>query len=303
MAIDVALTVKRLGGQQVSVVCLEGRDEMPAHPWEVKLAEEEGVKLHCEWAPSKVLGDDCACGLGLKKCVSVFDDACCFNPEYDDMITEKIDADTIIMAVGQSPVLDFVAEDRGIETEGNRIRTDASQATQSDGIFAAGDVVTGPDSIIGAIAGGRKAAEAIDVYLGGSGDLAQQLAPAEDEIQLAPMEGVIRQRNDMAHLAPWERQGFDQVEQGLTNLQIKDEASRCLNCDARQFEVLLDTEKCKECGYCVEVCGVEIFGPAEAFNQKGYRPMEVKASNYCVGCFKCFFSCPDFAIDVKEITA
>ena len=63
----------------------------------------------------------------------------------------------------------------------------------------------------------------------------------------------------------------------------------------------MNVESCKECGYCAEVCGVDTFGPADGFNVKGYRPMECKSSDWCVGCFKCFFSCPDFAIDIREV--
>jgi NAD-dependent dihydropyrimidine dehydrogenase PreA subunit len=92
------------------------------------------------------------------------------------------------------------------------------------------------------------------------------------------------------------------VELGLTDAQIASETQRCLNCDARQFEVVLNTENCKECGYCAEVCGMGVFAPADYFNAKGYRPEEVKSSDRCCGCFKCYFVCPDFAIDIKEKT-
>ena len=87
----------------------------------------------------------------------------------------------------------------------------------------------------------------------------------------------------------------------MTDQDIKAEASRCLNCDARKFEVVLERENCKECGYCAEVCGMGTFVPAAGYTQKGYRPMEVKSSDHCVSCFKCYFVCPDFAIDVKEV--
>jgi formate dehydrogenase (NADP+) beta subunit len=303
VAIDVALTVKRLGAKEVSIVCLESREEMPAHPWEIQLAEEEGVKLCCGWAPRKVLGDDCACGLGLMRCVSVFDDACSFNPAYDEMITSRIDADTVILAIGQSPLLDFVREKPRIEIKGSRIQTGENLETGEPGVFSGGDVVTGPRSIIGGIAQGRQAAEAIDRYLGGTGDISETLAPPEEKVLLSPMNRRARKRSEMAHLPLWERQGFAQVEQGLAPDQVRAEAGRCLDCDARKFELALDPEKCKECGYCAEVCSVETFGPADFYNAKGYRPMVVKNGDWCVGCFRCFFVCPDFAIDVKEITA
>jgi NAD-dependent dihydropyrimidine dehydrogenase PreA subunit len=105
----------------------------------------------------------------------------------------------------------------------------------------------------------------------------------------------------MPVLKPWERiTSFDPVERGLTADQIAAESSRCLMCDARQFDITVNPEYCKECGYCAEVCQMDAFRPAGTFNTKGYRPMECKSSDWCVGCLKCFFACPDFAIDIKE---
>ena len=75
----------------------------------------------------------------------------------------------------------------------------------------------------------------------------------------------------MPHLKPWERQGnFDQVEKGLSRCAgRRRKPARCLECDARNFEVVVNTENCKECGYCAEVCGMETFGPAAGFNAEG----------------------------------
>jgi formate dehydrogenase (NADP+) beta subunit len=303
VAIDVALTARRLGAQRIDIFCLEKREEMPAHPWEVALAEEEGVFINDSWAPKRVLGDTIATGLGLRRCSSVFDDACNFNPVYDDEITHRVEADTIILAIGQSSVLDFVNDSSKIKIKGNRVVADDDLSTDEPGVFAGGDVVTGPASIIGGIAQGRRAAESIDRFLGGKGDISERLADPEDSVILSDFAINIEPRSDLPHLKIWERAlGFEQVELPMSPDQVKAEASRCLSCDARTFEVLLSTERCKECGYCAEVCGVSTFGPAATFNAKGYRPMEVKSSNHCVGCFRCFFACPDFAIDVREAT-
>ncbi len=304
VAIDVALTAKRLGAESVELFCLESREEMPAHPWEVALAEEEGVVINNAWAPKKVLGKSKVEGLGLMRCMSVFDKACNFNPVYDDEITHKAPADTVIAAIGQTSVLDFLSGSKKIKTARNRITAGDDLSTDEPGVFAGGDVVTGPASIIGAIAQGRRAAESMDKYLGGKGDISEKLADPETEVLLGERALEIMPRNEMAHLKVWERlHNFDQVELGLSDAQIAAEASRCLQCDARKFVVMVKTDSCKECGYCAEVCSLGLFGPASGFNAKGYRPMECKSSDWCVGCFKCFFSCPDFAIDVREIRA
>jgi formate dehydrogenase beta subunit len=304
VAIDVALTAKRLGAVMVQVFCLEKREEMPAHEWEIARAEEEGVFIHNSWAPKRVLGNEAVEGLGLVRCVSVFDDSCNFSPTYDEDITHKIKANHVILAVGQTPDLAFLKDERNIHFRAGYIETTNSDlATGEKGVFAGGDVVSGPDSILGAIAHGRRAASAIDRYMGGDGDISEVLAEPEEEVLLMPFVEV-RPSNDMRLLKAWERaSGFDQVELGLTDAQIAAESNRCLDCDARKFEVTVNTDYCKECGYCAEVCGMEVFGAADFFNPKGYRPEEVKSSKWCCGCFKCYFACPDFAIDVREATA
>jgi len=304
VAIDVALTAKRMGAENVHLFCLEKREEMPAHEWEISRAEEEGVFINNSWGPKKILGEEVVAGLGLIKCTSVFDKEGNFNPTYDEEITNKVMANHIILAVGQAAELGFVKKDKNINTSGGRIEIDETGLTTGEkGVFAGGDVVSGPDSIIGAIAHGRKAAGAIDEYLGGDGNIDEVLATPEEEVLLP--EFVVREspRNDLGLIKPWERtSGFDQVELALTDDQIADESSRCLQCDAREFEVVVYPENCKECRYCVEVCGLDIFAITDWFNAKGYRPAESRNSKMCVGCLQCFYACPDYAIDVKEVT-
>jgi NADPH-dependent glutamate synthase beta subunit-like oxidoreductase len=302
VAIDVALTARRLGAKRVDIFCLEKREEMPAHEWEIALAEEEGVVIHNSWAPKKVLGQSSVTGLTLMKCTSVFDKEGRFKPAYDEKVTEKAEAKTIILAVGQTAELGYLGKEGGIRVNGGRIAVDEKTlATDESSIFAGGDVVTGPASIIQAMAQGRKAAAAIDQYLGGNGNIDEVLAAPEKSVRLPELTLKSEPRSVMPLLNLGERNtGFKQVETGFTEEQIAAETNRCLNCDARRFEVVLNTEHCKECGYCAEVCGVNTFGAADFFNAKGYKPQEVKSSKWCVGCFKCYFACPDFAIDVKE---
>ncbi len=302
VAIDVALTARRLGAKKVNLFCLEKREEMPAHPFEIALAEEEGIVINNQWAPVKILGTAKVAGVKLNRCLAAFDQTGKFNPVYDEETTEKVSADTVILAIGQTPVLDFV-KTTPVNLKGNLVAVcENLLSTSVQGIFAGGDVVTGPASIVSAIAQGRKAAGAIDKFLGGQGDISETLALPEDFVELEEYIPIVEPRHDLPHLKDWESVlDFEPVELPMTDGDIKAEASRCLNCDARKFEVVLKKESCKECGYCAEVCGIGTFVPTAGFNEKGYRPMEVKSSDHCVGCFKCFFVCPDFAIDVKEV--
>lgn len=304
VAIDAALTAIRLGAKAVHLVCLETREEMPAHEWEVERAEEEGVVVHNCWGPQKcLLEEDHVTGLRLVKCLSAFDDSNAFNPCYEEDETSKIEASQIILAVGQNPECKFVEDSKNVNLNQGCIKVDEEDfSTDEEGLFAGGDVVSGPDSIINAIAHGRKAAAAMDKYLGGNGNIDELLAEPENEVLLSKLAVEVRPREDLNLLKPWQRQGFDQVERGLTERQAAAETNRCLECDARRFEVTLNTEYCKECGYCVEVCNLNAFGPSDSFNTKGFLPMECKSSDWCVGCLRCYFSCPDFAIDVREIT-
>jgi formate dehydrogenase beta subunit len=302
VAIDVALTARRLGTSEIHLFSLECRDEMPAHPWEIARAEEEGVLIYNSWAPKKVLGEGSVKGLVLMKCLSVFDKTGAFNPSYDPDITYKRSGNIVILAVGQAADLGFLEKESAIVRKDGRIEVNKSDlSTGEPGVFAGGDAVSGPASIIQAIAQGREAASNIDRYLGGDGRIDEVLADPEEEVILPDFVVDVRPRNNLPLIKPWERlSGFRQLELGLTDEQIAAESSRCLSCDARQFVVTVNTENCKECGYCAEVCRVNAFGPADFFNEKGYRPYEVKSSDWCVGCSKCYFACPDFAIDVKE---
>jgi hypothetical protein len=222
VAIDVALTAKRLGAKSVHLFCLEKREEMPAHEWEIALAEEEGVFINNSWAPKKVMGEASVTGLQLMKCTSVFDSEGKFNPTYDEKATKKIEAKTVILAVGQTTELGYLGEHKGIKVQSGRIEADQKNlSTGEKGIFAGGDVVSGPASIIQAIAQGRKAAAALDRYLGGDGNIEEILAKPEKEVRLPEFSGDGRPRSLMPLLKMKERSAwFGQVERGFTDEQI-----------------------------------------------------------------------------------
>jgi NADPH-dependent glutamate synthase beta subunit-like oxidoreductase/CO/xanthine dehydrogenase FAD-binding subunit len=167
VAVDVAVTARRLGAQRVTIACLEACGEMPALPEEVDEALAEGIELIPSCGPARLLRDgDGITGLELRRCLSVFDEACRFAPTYDDADLRVVEADEVILAVGQRVETQALAA-AGMPIDGGRLAVDQeTQATSLDGVFAGGDVATGPATVIAAMAAGRRAALAIGQYLG-----------------------------------------------------------------------------------------------------------------------------------------
>lgn len=164
VAVDVARTAVRLGAEEVRMVCLEDRDEMPAHIDEIHEAEAEGVFIDNCWGPLEIVpGQDGSLikGICFKQCTRVFDADGKFSPVYDESCCMGIESDTIILAIGQRVDPALVEFFGPIETSrGNIISVDSTTfQTSVPGVFAAGDATSGPRTVIQAIAGGKEAAE------------------------------------------------------------------------------------------------------------------------------------------------
>ncbi len=300
-AVDAARSSIRLGADEVDVIYRRTAAELTAYEEEVGAAGFEGVNIEYLAAPLSLAEKNGALELTLTRMeLGKADASGRPRPVPVEGSEYKKQYDNVIAAIGQVPV---GTGSLGVGlAKGDFIQVDsATLATDKAGVFAGGDVATGPASIIDAIAQGRKAAASIDRFLGGSGQIDQALAPPEQEVMVADYQAADQTRAVMPCISLDERTcSFAAVEAGLPqDLAIK-EAERCRGCDARQFEIALYGELCKECSYCAEVCGLGVFGPADKFNEKGYRPMEVQHPERCVGCQLCFYACPDFSIDVKE---
>jgi NADPH-dependent glutamate synthase beta subunit-like oxidoreductase len=153
VAFDVAMTALRLGASSIELACLEKREEMPAFPWEIKEAEEEGVVIHHGWGPKKIEGDGkLVKGVKLQGCTSVFDEKGYFCPAFDASQSKFLEADIVILAVGQSPDFSFLPPDLGIQlTEQGNIKTNPQTfETNIPGVFAGGEATSGPASAVGA---------------------------------------------------------------------------------------------------------------------------------------------------------
>jgi NADPH-dependent glutamate synthase beta subunit-like oxidoreductase len=238
VAIDVARTALRLGPDEVHVYSLEEREKMPAHDREIAEAEHEGIVMHPGWGPMRIAGDGRVERVEFKKCVSVFDGAGAFAPEFEEDTTTVQKADRVLVAIGQQPVLDFLGRVEGIDfTETGTVSADAdSMQTSLEGIFAGGEIVTGPASLVDAIAHGRRAASGIDRFLGGDGDIHFPLLDqSEPDRALGQRERFADlERTHMPCLPTEEAAGnFRLVETGFSADDAMVEAARCLQCNLR----------------------------------------------------------------------
>lgn len=232
VAIDAARSALRLGASSVEIVYRRRVQDMPALEEEIDEAIREGVKITELVTPTRVIGNGRMTGLELTRMkLAEFDSSGRRRAVPDTGNTYTIEADVLIEAIGQAPDTDFAREICG---KGGLIQVQPnSTATQIPGVFAAGDCVSGPATVIEAIAGGKKAASEIDKYLGGDGIVTDQ-SPVERKISGTLIEEACP-RVQVNKLPVEERiKGFFEVEQGLDEEAAVAEASRCLRCDVRE---------------------------------------------------------------------
>ncbi|MGD9142524.1 MAG: FAD-dependent oxidoreductase [Dehalococcoidia bacterium] len=236
VAFDCARVAGRLGAEMVNLACLEDRETMPASGDEISQAEEEGIILHPARNVTRILSQNGKItGVEFQGVLSCSFDAD-NNPELeiDDDSEHVFEADTVIFAIGQRP---DIPPEFGLDTENSLITVDTfSHQTNKEGVFAAGDAVNGTSSVIKAIASGRKAAIAIDRYLGGSGLVDRQLVEkAEPEANIGCIEGfAAMSRCEESRIPVEKRKGnFNKVVEDMDEESVRKESERCLQCDLR----------------------------------------------------------------------
>ncbi len=228
VAVDAAVTAKRLGAEQVVMACLETREEMPAMDEEVHHALEEGIELLTSSGPSRVrVTGGRVTGVELMTCTSVFDPDGRFAPSFDRTRHRTIACDSVILAVGQRP--DGTLNEPGMETVHGRLMVDPlTQGTLVQGIYAGGDAVTGPATVVEAMAAGRRAARGVNAFLGNAdlgGTRSPSLLNRFSESALAPSA------RHVIEPAPPKARTLDQEDAGGFNAdQALGEANRCFNC-------------------------------------------------------------------------
>jgi NADPH-dependent glutamate synthase beta subunit-like oxidoreductase len=231
VAMDVALTAKRMGAKNVSLVCLEQESEMPATAEEIARAREEGVKIFNGWGMKRVITDKNgkAAGLESMRCTSVFDEKNRFNPTYDNDDTRTFDAAVIILATGQRVDTSFMGEfGKRLNTERGLIEVDEKTfQTKNEKIFAGGDVVTGPNIAIRAINAGGQAAKVMNRKLG-----TPIVEETEDAGFITFDSAGIKDKKGakLKELPLGKRTLTDEDTASLSVKEAEEEARRCMNC-------------------------------------------------------------------------
>lgn len=248
VAIDAARSALRLGAERVTIAYRRSRDEMPAASHEVEEALREGVDIQFLTAPDCIEGDGCVEGLKCQRMRLGKPDASGRRrPEPIEGSGFVIEADMVICAIGQAPDLGFLSEEPSLKvTRRGTLEADLDTGeTQVAGVFAGGDAVSGPATVVEAVAIGKRTAESIHRFLNEI-DLREGREFGRPEARVAdvPKASGRDPRAVMPTLPVGERlKGFCEVEQGFTEEEAIQEAGRCLNCGV-----------CSECLECVRVC-------------------------------------------------
>jgi NADPH-dependent glutamate synthase beta subunit-like oxidoreductase len=257
--VDVSLSALRLGAEEVHLVCLERRDEMPAALEEIEEAEAEGIIIHPGFGPKQVLGSEGrVTGLEALRTRQVFDENRRFNPTFYEGSETTLPCDTIIMAIGQAPRLDFLRTEDGVNISPRGLIAVDPQTlmTSAEGIFAGGDCVFGPRLIIDSVADGKRAAIGIDEFLRGTRHPEPIIEIEVLKRHSMPLELLNLVRRPIPMLPLARRTGVTEVEVGYDEQAAIEEAQRCLYCWVNTvFEGnQADGSLCILCGGCVDVC-------------------------------------------------
>lgn len=312
-AIDAARTSKKLGAREVTVLYRRSRDEMPALPSEIAEAERDGVKFQFLVAPKQIIGEN-----GKVKAVECVrmrlgepDESGRRRPIPISFSEHQYDVNTVIPALGQVAELECIPpEVSGKESRVPLIPVDSlTLETKVAGVFAGGDIATGPASIIEAVGAGKRAAVSIHLYLTGQ-DVHKGREDNVEETTWIENWGHVKKK-DRRYESPTEKPklSFDEAVDYMENLErnAKFEAKRCLGCGpcaeclantdlCDADKAIVDEALCIGCNVCAVVC------PFRAAKKNESNIAEIN-EELCKGCGICAARCPTNAITMKKLTS
>lgn len=326
IAYDTARTAARMAGtSRVRLVSLESLEEMPADTVEIVEGDKEGIERLNGWGPVEILrnGSGAVSRIRFRRCLRVYDENRRFAPVYDDSSQIILECDSVMLAVGQEPRLDFL-DDGGADVEQFRPgwpRTDPETlATTAQGVFVAGDLAHGTRLLIDAVASGKTAARSVYEYVMGARIESRAVTSHLIEHRYRRERGYESIRRVAVPLAhPEERLSHPEalVETGYTREQALREASRCLDCGVTP---VFDGSRCVLCGGCADVCPtlclklvpLSALSPHEDMAAAIQSTLGddvdltlhsaiLKDEDRCIRCAACAMRCPVDAITMERV--
>ena len=324
-AMDAARSAIRSGSTDVRMISLEALSELPVvrtaqGQEEFHEAHKEGVTFHPSRSARRFIGENGRLKkVELRGVSRVFDENGRFNPEFDDSITETLEADSVVLAIGQQADLSFLKPEDNVDlTPAGVIKVDPKTlATSAPGLFAGGDVAFGPRNLIEAVANGKQAALSVDDYLRGPGStthfkLRVEKIPTYSYRMAEDYEKCEREAPPTVSLD--RRTGISEVESGYDEEEARLQAERCLAC---HIQTIYDPQKCVLCNRCVDVCPEsclklvsldtlelpegtkEMAIAAGGFTEETTLSAMLKDDDKCIRCGLCAIRCPTDAMTME----
>jgi NADPH-dependent glutamate synthase beta subunit-like oxidoreductase len=284
-AIDCARVSLRLGAD-VTLVYRRSQSEMPAHPEEIEMAREEGVKFIFLAGPQEIYGQAHVSGIRLlKMSLGPMDDSGRRRPEPTGE-TVDLACQTVILAIGESLNVEDLPP--SLICDENRVKADGFGKTNTDGFFAGGDIIDIPHTVTHAIGSGRRAAKAIDRFLKGVKRDKDGLNPTSELADYNRLNSFYfdHRSRTKAHRVKVEERitSFKEIVFSPSKEEAVYEAGRCFNCGL-----------CTECGNCYIFCpDFSIKKDPDGF---GY----IVDLDYCKGCGICVQECPRGAMKMEFV--